>query len=430
MANITFIINGGIPDYTVSIEDYIGLPSEWIFPAPGEYTIDADIDECFTLMIEDSEGCIAYAEGCCGTTTTTTTKLSLCENPICESVMTVGYIGPYTGYGDGVHTSNPVGSLSPNCTDVFVIIYSSEGSTVGLSIPDCYSELTLYIDNIPYELFLDSGSEGEYFYVSGETSNPFPSLEQNYNMVICGTLCPPTTTTTTTYVPIPYEYCVKYGYLYNWWAATDARNIAPAGWHLATTTEISTLSTYLGGDSIAGGKLKEVGLTHWNTPNTGASNETAFNGLGSGGRHGTVGSFQNIKRLFECWAPNDDEYSFGRGWSLSYNNASLENWHWSVFAHGKSLRFIKDDPTDTGTMVGNDGKVYPTVKIGNQVWMACNLAETKYRNGNSISGPNFTNEEWIALTTEAYCMYEDTIANAGEDGECPTTTTTTTTTSP
>jgi hypothetical protein len=68
-------------------------------------------------------------------------------------------------------------------------------------------------------------------------------------------------------------------------------------------------------------------------------------------------------------------------------------------------------------MTGNDGKVYPTVKIGDQVWMAANLMETKYRNGDTISGPTYTNSAWAALTTEAYCIYDDDSENAGDTEE-------------
>jgi uncharacterized protein (TIGR02145 family) len=51
-----------------------------------------------------------------------------------------------------------------------------------------------------------------------------------------------------------------------------------------TDAEWTILTTYLGGLSLAGGKLKEAGLVHWTTPNTGATNETGFTALPSGMR--------------------------------------------------------------------------------------------------------------------------------------------------
>jgi uncharacterized protein (TIGR02145 family) len=73
-----------------------------------------------------------------------------------------------------------------------------------------------------------------------------------------------------------------YGALYNWYCAIDSRDICPTGWHLPTDTELTTLTDYLGGATVAGGKMKEVGTTHWLTPNTGATNESGFTALPSG----------------------------------------------------------------------------------------------------------------------------------------------------
>jgi uncharacterized protein (TIGR02145 family) len=82
-----------------------------------------------------------------------------------------------------------------------------------------------------------------------------------------------------------------YGRLYTWYAVTDKRNVCPTGWHVPTDIEWTTLTTYLGGVRVAGGKLKETGTTHWQYPNTGATNETGFTALPSGYRDsdGTYG---------------------------------------------------------------------------------------------------------------------------------------------
>ena len=72
-----------------------------------------------------------------------------------------------------------------------------------------------------------------------------------------------------------------YGVLYNW---TAAMNACPDGWHLPSDAEWTELTDYLGGESVAGGKLKETGTTHWASPNTGATNETGFTALPGGYR--------------------------------------------------------------------------------------------------------------------------------------------------
>ena len=90
----------------------------------------------------------------------------------------------------------------------------------------------------------------------------------------------------------------KYGKLYNWYAVSKTtngnKNVCPTGWHVPTDAEWKVLTDYLGGDSIAGGKLKEVGTTNWNSPNTGATNTSLFTGLPGGfrksnGYYGDVG---------------------------------------------------------------------------------------------------------------------------------------------
>ncbi len=74
----------------------------------------------------------------------------------------------------------------------------------------------------------------------------------------------------------------KYGQVYTWQAATDKRNIAPAGWHVPDDSEWLTLFNFLGGRDLAGGKLKESGTEHWLAPNLDATNESMFTALPTG----------------------------------------------------------------------------------------------------------------------------------------------------
>jgi len=116
-------------------------------------------------------------------------------------------------------------------------------------------------------------------------------------------------------------YGVTYGALYNWYAVSDSRNICPVGWHVPNDTEWNTLITYLGSNS--GGKMKETGITHWSAPNTGATNESGFNGLPSGFRQEADGSFGYVGYYFECWGSTESNASSANDHELYYNNTGV-----------------------------------------------------------------------------------------------------------
>ena len=102
-----------------------------------------------------------------------------------------------------------------------------------------------------------------------------------------------------------------YGRLYTWYAVTDTRGVCPTGWHVPTDAEWTTLKDYLGGESVAGGKLKEAGTTHWSSPNTSADNSSGWTGLPGGGRDPN-GSFDGIGRYGNWWSAT--EYDAARAW--------------------------------------------------------------------------------------------------------------------
>jgi uncharacterized protein (TIGR02145 family) len=92
---------------------------------------------------------------------------------------------------------------------------------------------------------------------------------------------------------------VEYGKLYNQYAVDDVRGIAPIGYHIPSAAEYDTLIAYLGGVALAGGKMKEDGLTHWDYDAAGA-NESGFTALGAGNRQ-LNGTFLNLKIYTDFW---------------------------------------------------------------------------------------------------------------------------------
>jgi uncharacterized protein (TIGR02145 family) len=116
---------------------------------------------------------------------------------------------------------------------------------------------------------------------------------------------------------------VTYGRYYNWYAVTDNRKIAPVGWHVATDGEWTILINYLGGEYVAGGKLKETGTIHWEYPNVGATNQSLFTALPGGWRSSTDGSFGYIGFYGDLWTSTESSTSNAWLCSLYYNDESI-----------------------------------------------------------------------------------------------------------
>jgi uncharacterized protein (TIGR02145 family) len=134
-------------------------------------------------------------------------------------------------------------------------------------------------------------------------------------------------------------YKVTYGALYNWYTANTGK-LCPTGWHIPSDAEWTTLTDYFGGLSIAGGKMKEAGTSHWISPNTGGTNESGFTGLPAGYRDKTSG-FLNFGTYALWWASTgiNSTDSWGRG---LYNlDATVYRYNY-YNNHGFSVRCIKD----------------------------------------------------------------------------------------
>jgi uncharacterized protein (TIGR02145 family) len=130
-----------------------------------------------------------------------------------------------------------------------------------------------------------------------------------------------------------------YGALYNFYSVHTGK-LAPKGWHVATTADWHTLTTFLGGDSIAGGKMKETGTSHWLTPNTNATNTSSFTALPGGFRIGYT-IFQDVGIDGVWWASNYSPYENPIARGLSTNHGIITTGY-AYPSTGFSVRCIKD----------------------------------------------------------------------------------------
>jgi uncharacterized protein (TIGR02145 family) len=129
-----------------------------------------------------------------------------------------------------------------------------------------------------------------------------------------------------------------YGRLYTWDAALTA---CPAGWQLPSDDEWTTLTDFLGASGVAGGKMKEAGYSHWNSPNTGATNSSGFTGLPGGNRINNSGSFYYLGSYGYWWSSS--EYSGSNAWyrGLYYDSDGVYRGNCSQ-TYGFSVRCLKD----------------------------------------------------------------------------------------
>ncbi len=141
--------------------------------------------------------------------------------------------------------------------------------------------------------------------------------------------------------------CDEYGGLYQWdemmqysWIP-GTQGICPDGWHLPKDDEWITLSDFLGGVSVAGGKMKETGSIHWFLPNTGATNESGFTAL-PGGYLPTFGNFVKLTSYASFWSSSYcKNYSFAWGMGLSNTSNDLYRSHNNKIG-SFSVRCLKD----------------------------------------------------------------------------------------
>ena len=130
-----------------------------------------------------------------------------------------------------------------------------------------------------------------------------------------------------------------YGALYNF-AVANSGKICPSGWHVPTSAEWTVLKNYVGNDDDAGGKLKEAGTSHWNSPNTGANDDYGFTALAAGQRY-EDGPYIYLGKNCNFWTTTIGPGTNPYGIRLYHDGA---DYHMSEFHRnrGLSIRCIKD----------------------------------------------------------------------------------------
>lgn len=143
-----------------------------------------------------------------------------------------------------------------------------------------------------------------------------------------------------------------YGVLYNWPAAmagsasstanpSGVKGVCPTGWHLPSNAEWTELVDYLGGASVAGGKLKEIGTTHWVIPIVGATNETGFTAL-PGGVRLVNGNFLNIGNSTGWWSTTESDATYAWYHGILTNSSALNSSSYGYKRGGMSVRCVRD----------------------------------------------------------------------------------------
>jgi Fibrobacter succinogenes major domain (Fib_succ_major). len=136
------------------------------------------------------------------------------------------------------------------------------------------------------------------------------------------------------------QYENPYGKLYNWYTVDDPRNVCPTGWHVPTDAEYTLLTDYLGGGSVAGGKMKSTGTQYWLSPNSGATNESGFSGL-PGGYRLYYGTFGTIGESGYWWSSTEVDTSNAWYRNLDYYYGYVYRVNY-LKKNGFSVRCLRD----------------------------------------------------------------------------------------
>ena len=146
------------------------------------------------------------------------------------------------------------------------------------------------------------------------------------------------------------SYCDTYGGFYQWnemmqyLTTPGGQGICPTGWHIPTDAQWTAVTTFLGGESVAGGKMKTTGTKQantglWNSPNTGATNESGFSALPAGRFNG--GWVYDTGYNGRWWSSTDVYGSYAYYRDVNYNDGIVSRSN-SPKSNGLSVRCLRD----------------------------------------------------------------------------------------
>lgn len=211
---------------------------------------------------------------------------------------------------------------------------------------------------------------------------------------------------------------VKYGLLYNWYTITDPKGITNAGnFSVPNREEFNILASYLGATIVD---------DYIVIPNNigGTLVSSAFNAKFGGSRGITFNAMDAC--IFWSAESMDVSNAYHYGISIGSFPNFIGGFGGTTKNTGLYIRLVRLATIEESALldyasctpyIGNDGKSYPTIKIGNQVWLASNLAETMFFDGSYIHGYEggiyqpISNENWVDLITAGVCAHNDNLTN-------------------
>ena len=202
-------------------------------------------------------------------------------------------------------------------------------------------------------------------------------------------------------------YAATYGRIYNWYAVNDVRGLAPANYHIPSNAEWTRLTSYLGGLPVSGGKLKEVGTSHWQSPNTSATNSSGFTALPGGDRN-TNADFGNIGSAGSWWTSSAYSSSEAYVFVQWYYDNNTNNGYWNKRV-GTTVRCLRDSTAPNPCYSNSPATSNAITMIVNPVpavtWNTANSctgsSSTIATFTNAIGSPNQYSIDWNAAANTA-----------------------------